>query len=139
MGFKTGWSFLEEWKASDADKERLSEMVRSIIAYWGVGKLARGKSLEEGCQAEGFGKPIAAAYKEWTRSCGAAFFQRTMLEIYCDNVDELLFKILLGPSWADLVPFWVPSWARKNSLRIGSRATGAKSMFVIKISLRIVS
>ena len=55
------------------------------------------------------------------------------------RVKKTLFKTVLEPSWADLEPFWVPSWAQKNRFRIGKRSTGAKSTFLKKISLRKAS
>ena len=35
---------------------------------------------------------------------------------------KIVFKSLLGPSWADLAPFWAPSWGSKNRCGIGRRS-----------------
>ena len=52
---------------------------------------------------------------------------------------KALFKSVLEPSWADLGPFWAPSWGPKSSFRIGKRSMGAKSAFLTKIGFRDAS
>ena len=52
---------------------------------------------------------------------------------------KTLFKTVLEPSWADLGPFWAPSWGPKSSFRIGKRSMGAKSAFLTKISFQDAS
>ena len=48
----------------------------------------------------------------------------------------LIFKSLLEPSWADLGPFWKPSWAQKSSSRIGIRSISCKITFLMLISFQ---
>ena len=43
--------------------------------------------------------------------------------------EKLLFKSLLGPSWADLGAFWRPSWAPIWRSRTRGRVFGEKSRF----------
>ncbi len=115
MGFKTEWSFQEEWKVSQRDKKRLTELIEKIVDFWGEGRLAQGKSLEEEVV---FGQPLAQAYKEWIRGCEGAVYQRTMLEVYAGNADELLWKLLAVVSAA--IAFsrrceYVYEWGAGNS------------------------
>jgi hypothetical protein len=92
MGFRCPWSFNEVWKVSDDVRVELDTVIGLIVKYWGDGKQAAGKSLE---QDPVFGKPLADRYRALVKNSPGLWLQRAILEIYCDDVDEMLYKLLL--------------------------------------------
>jgi hypothetical protein len=115
MGFNTGWSFEEEWAVTPEDRQRLSQLLSQVVEFWGQGKFAQGKSLEEDVV---FGRPLADAYKAWIYGCEGAKYHRMMLEVYDGNIDEFLYKTLCIVSYAIAFSWrcqWDYEWGAGNS------------------------
>ena len=61
---------------------------------------------------------LARAYKDFVKGSNACWLQRALLEIYCDNADEVLYKLVLWSSFivaSQRRTQWDYEWGEGNS------------------------